>query len=374
MSLLVGLSVNSVVGLSDSWAQGGQMPPAVVTTLTIKPETLILNHELPGRVAALRTANIRPQVGGIVEKRLFEQGMMVKEGQPLFQIYAEPFKAEVESAQAALDRAIAALDLANTQLDRSKQLRSTNSTSQQSYDSAEAEAKNAKASVAEARAVLKARQINLDFTTIRSPISGRIGAALISEGTLVSANQADAMAVIKQINQVYVDLRRPTSSLRELQQAAMDMASNDGSEPTIEIYDVNGILHEQKGTALFTDITVDESSGDVTMRVFVENPSHTLLPGMFVRAIVPRKTIENALLVPQQAIIRDAEGKATVVVVQDGKVANIKKVTLGELVDKRYIITDGIEAGESVVIRGQTRVTKDGSPVMATSADPQQQQ
>ncbi|WP_172891534.1 efflux RND transporter periplasmic adaptor subunit [Cohaesibacter sp. ES.047] len=369
MSLAIGFTASFTVGVTDSWAQGGQTPPAVVTTKEIKPETVTLSMELPGRVTALRTVNIRPQVGGIVEKRLFEQGMMVKEGQPLFQIFAEPFQAEVDSAKAALDRALAARDLAQTQLDRSKQLRSTNSLSQQSYDAAEAEAKNAEASVAEARAMLRSRQINLDFTTIRSPISGRVGAALISEGTLVSASQGDPLAIIKQINQVYVDLRRPTSNLRELQQAAQDEANAGTSEPTIVILDMNGVQHSEKGTALFTDISVDESSGDVTMRVLVENPEHTLLPGMFVRAIVPRQTIENALLVPQQAVIRDTQGNPTLVTVEDGKTAKIKKVTLGELVNKSYIVTSGLEPNESVVIRGQTRVSEDGAAVMAKLAD-----
>ncbi|SNY92872.1 membrane fusion protein, multidrug efflux system [Cohaesibacter sp. ES.047] len=369
LSLAIGFTASFTVGVTDSWAQGGQTPPAVVTTKEIKPETVTLSMELPGRVTALRTVNIRPQVGGIVEKRLFEQGMMVKEGQPLFQIFAEPFQAEVDSAKAALDRALAARDLAQTQLDRSKQLRSTNSLSQQSYDAAEAEAKNAEASVAEARAMLRSRQINLDFTTIRSPISGRVGAALISEGTLVSASQGDPLAIIKQINQVYVDLRRPTSNLRELQQAAQDEANAGTSEPTIVILDMNGVQHSEKGTALFTDISVDESSGDVTMRVLVENPEHTLLPGMFVRAIVPRQTIENALLVPQQAVIRDTQGNPTLVTVEDGKTAKIKKVTLGELVNKSYIVTSGLEPNESVVIRGQTRVSEDGAAVMAKLAD-----
>ena len=364
LPLTIGLSFGAIFSEPAAQAQGAGMPPAMVTTMSITPQTVTLVDELPGRVAALRSVEIRPQVGGIIEKRMFEQGSQVKENQPLFQVFAEPFQAQVNSAQAALERAEASLSLANIQLDRSKQLRDKNTISQQGYDSAEAEAKSAQASVSEAKANLNSRKINLDFTTVRSPVAGQIGASLVSEGTLVAVGQEQALAVVQQIDKVYVDLRRPASSLGKMQK----VASSKPEEATVEILDVNGQPYPNKGTALFTDISVDEATGDVTMRVLVDNPDHLLLPGMFVRAVVPRATLADALLVPQQAIIRGAGGAAQVVVVGEDNLAHFKPVSLGELVKGSYVVTDGLSANDTVVIRGQTRVTKDGSPVHATPA------
>ncbi|WP_316858569.1 efflux RND transporter periplasmic adaptor subunit [uncultured Cohaesibacter sp.] len=366
----MGLTIGLLLAPSSGLAQGGQMPPAVVTTQVISPETVTLKDTLPGRVSAYRTVQIRPQVGGIIEKRLFEQGAFVDEGQPLFQIVDKSYRAQVENASAALENAEAALDLAKIELERAKQLFEKKSASQQTYDSAVAGAKSAEAQMKAARAALETQKINLDYTTIRSPISGVIGAALVSEGALVSASQATSLAVVRQIDQVYIDLRRPATDLIKMQRAAKDAANNASDEPSVEILDVDGNVYPIKGRALFTDLSVDEATGDVTVRVLVDNPNHDLLPGMFVRAVMPRETLEQSLLVPQQAIIRNAKGEATLVIVGEDKLAHIKMVKLGELVGRRYIVHEGLEPNSAVIVRGQTRVSKDGSPVMV--APPQQ--
>ncbi len=365
LTVAMGLAIGLAFAPTSSSAQGAGRPPAMVTTMQIKPETVTISEELPGRVSAFRTAAIRPQVGGILEERLFEQGADVKENQPLFKIASETYEAQVDNARAALTSAEASLDLANIQLDRARQLFEKKSASQQTYDSAQAEAKSAEASVAAAKATLKAQQINLDHTTVRSPINGRIGAALVSEGALVSANQAQALATVQQVDKVYVDLRRSALDLLKMQKMA-NLAPDSSS---IEILGVDGTAYEQKGQPIFTDVTVDEATGDVTMRVLVENPNQDLLPGMFVRALVPRQIVENALLIPQQAIIRGVTGDARIVVVDDEGKAHFKNVVLGELVKRSYIVTEGLEPNETVIIRGQTRVTQDGAQVNATPAE-----
>ncbi len=370
LAVALGLAFGLSLAPSTSMAQGAQRPPAMVTTMEIKPETVTISEELPGRVSAFRTADIRPQVGGILEKRLFEQGIDVKEGQPLFQIAAETYQAQVENAQASLTSAEAALDLANIKLDRARQLFEKESASQQTYDSAQAEAKSALAAVAAARATLRAQQINLDFTTVRSPIPGRIGAALVSEGSLVSANQSQPLASVQQIDKVYIDLRRSALDLLKMQ----DMANLAPEASSVEILGIDGRVYPQKAKPLFTDLSVDASTGDVTMRVLVDNPEQSLLPGMFVRALVPRQIVENALLVPQQAVIRDVTGGARLVVVDAEGKAHFHDVVLGELVNRSYVVTEGLEPNANVVIRGQTRVSQDGDQVHATPAGQQPKQ
>ena len=365
LTVAMGLSIGLASAPTFSLAQGAGRPPAMVTTMEIKPETVTISEELPGRVSSYRTTDIRPQVGGILEKRLFEQGADVTENQPLFKIEAATYEAQVENAKATLTSAEATLDLANIQLERSRQLFEKKSASQQTYDSALAEAKSAEANVAAAKASLKAQQINLDHTTVRSPINGRIGAALVSEGSLVSANQSQALATVQQVDKVYVDLRRSALDLVKMQKMA-NLAPEDSS---IEILDADGNSYPQQGKPLFTDLSVDEATGDVTMRVLVDNPDQALLPGMFVRALVPRQIVENALLVPQQAIIRDTTGGARLVLVDSEGKAHFKNVVLGELVKRSYIVTEGLEPNDTVVIRGQTRVSQDGAQVNATPAE-----
>lgn len=337
-------------------------PPALVTVLSVKPETVTLVDELPGRVAAFRTAEIRPQVGGILEKRLFDQGSEVKAGQALFQINSDVFKADVGSAAAALQRVEAGLVRSQGKFDRAKQLVTSNAISREAYDDAAADVAQAKANVAEAQATLQRKQLDLAFATVRAPIAGRTGQALVSEGALASVSSTSALATIQQIDQVYVDVRRPASQIDVIREAAQSGQLDDASKVPVAIFAANGEAYPVKGRALFSDISVDPGTGNVTVRVEVQNPDRILLPGMYVRARMPRGVRRNALLVPQEAVVRDADGKPQLVIVDDSKRVARRAVALGEIVDRRYIVTSGLQAGETVVVQGQERA-KNGAVV-----------
>lgn len=342
----------------DRAAAQTERPPALVAVLSVEPETAILVDELPGRVAAFRTAEIRPQVGGIVEKRLFDQGSEVKAGQALFQINPDPFKADVDSAAAALQRVEAGLVRSQSKFDRAKQLVTSNAISREAYDDAAADLAQAKANVAEAKATLQRRQLDLAFATVRAPIDGRTGQALISEGALVSASATNALAIIQQIDQVYVDVRQPATQIDMIREAAQSGQLDDASKVPVAILAASGNAYPVTGRALFSDISVDPGTGNVTVRVEVQNPDRLLLPGMYVRARMPRGVRRNALLVPQEAVVRDPGGRPQLVIV-DGKRATRRVIDLGEVVDGRYIVTSGLQAGEKVVVQGHERIQGD---------------
>lgn len=357
---------------SDETSAQVGAPPARVTVLSVKPETVILVDELPGRVAAFRTAEIRPQVGGILEKRLFEQGAEVEAGQAMFQINSDAFKAEVGSAVAALQRVEAGLVRAQGRLDRAKQLVPTNAISREAYDDAAADVAQAKANVAEAQATLQRRNLDLAFATVRAPISGRTGQALVSEGALASVSSTTPLATIQQIDQVYVDVRQPATRIDAIREAGRSGQLDDASKVPVAIFAASGKAYPVTGRALFSDISVDPGTGSVTVRVEVQNPDRILLPGMYVRARMPRGVRHNALLVPQEAVVRDPAGTPQLVVVDDRKRAALRVVGLGEIVDRRYIVTSGLQAGETVVVQGQERAKNDAVvdavPFSATAA------
>ena len=353
----------------DKSAEAPAAPPSVVTVLTVKPETVTLADELPGRVAAYRTAEIRPQVGGIIQKRLFEQGSEVEEGQALFQINPDPFKAEVDNAAAALQRAEAGLIRAQNKFDRAKQLVANNAISREVYDDTIADLAQAKASVAEAQATLQRRRLDLAFATVRAPIAGRIGQALASEGALVSASATNSLAVVQQIDRVYVDVRQPASQIDVIREAAQSGQLEDASKISVAIVATSGKPYPVTGRALFSDISVDPGTGNVTVRVEVQNPERLLLPGMYVRARLPRGVRHNALLVPQEVVVRDVAGRPQVVIVDDAKKATRRTIEVGETIDGRAIIASGLKAGETVVVQGQDRV-QDGGAVEPTPFAP----
>lgn len=346
-------------------AAQGAVPPALVTVISVKPETVTIADELPGRVAAFRTAEIRPQVGGIIEKRLFEQGSEVAAGQELFQINAEPFKADVDSAAAVLQRSEAGLVRSQTKFDRAKQLVETKAISREAYEDAVADLAQAKANVAEGRSTLQRRRLDLAFATVRAPIAGRIGQALASEGALVSASGTNALALVQQIDQVYVDVRQPASQIDVIRAAAKSGQLDDASRIPVAIFAASGKPYPMTGRALFSDISVDPGTGNVTVRVEVQNPDRILLPGMYVRARLPRGVRHDALLVPQEAVVRDPTGRPQLVIVDDQKHGARRDVELGETVEGRTIVMSGLKADETVVVQGQERV-QDGVPLEVT--------
>lgn len=360
------LAVIVAFGLAgcDAAPQEQEAPdPPQVSVLTLTGRELVISEDLPARVAALRSADIRAQISGIVQRRLFEQGAEISAGTVLFQINPAPFKADVDSAAAALQRAEAVLARARIQIDRLKPLLRTDAISRQTYDDAISQRDQAAADVAQARATLARHQLNLQFASVEAPIAGRIDQALVSEGALVSPTDATPMARIQQIDQVYVDVRQPASVLESLRQ----QAGSTAPELAVEILGSNGTPLGMQGRILFSGIEVDAGTGDVLLRVLVDNPERRLLPGLYVQARIPRARYANALTVPQQAVVRTS-GQTSVWVLDGQGQAQLVPVNTAELVNGQYRIASGLSAGQQVVIEGIDRLT----PGVQVTASPWQ--
>jgi len=326
------------------------LPPAEVSVYRTAAGAVTPTDTLPGRVCAFRTAEIRPQVGGIVRKRLFEQGSEVRAGQTLFQIDPDTFKADARTAEAATKRAEAAAANANLRINRLKPLVSSDAISRQTYDDALAEKRQADASLAEARATLDRRRLDLRFASVASPIAGRIDQALVTEGALVAAGDANPMALVQEIDKVFVDVRQPASRLEELRAEAAQQGSIKTA--AIEILSAEGKPYPIKGKLLFSGVSVDPATGEVLARIIVDNPNRSLLPGMYVQARLPRPTLKAAIMVPQQAVRRDDAGNPTVYVVDKAGKVTMKPVSTGDVENGWYIISSGLRAGEDVIVEG----------------------
>ncbi|WP_139477649.1 efflux RND transporter periplasmic adaptor subunit [Aeromonas veronii] len=360
------LAVIAAFGLAgcDVAPQEQEAPaPPQVSVLTLTGQELVISEDLPARVVALRSADIRAQISGIVQRRLFEQGAEISAGTVLFQINPAPFKADVDSAAAALQRAEAVLARARIQIERLRPLLRTDAISRQTYDDAISQRDQAAADVAQARATLARHQLNLQFASVEAPIAGRIDQALVSEGALVSPTDATPMARIQQIDQVYVDVRQPASVLESLRQ----QAGSTAPELKVEILGSNGTPQGMQGHILFSGIEVDAGTGDVLLRVLVDNPERRLLPGLYVQARIPRARYTNALTVPQQAVVRTS-GQTSVWVVDGQGQAQLVPVNTAELVNSQYRIASGLSAGQQVVIEGIDRLT----PGVQVTASPWQ--
>ncbi|ATY80546.1 efflux transporter periplasmic adaptor subunit [Aeromonas veronii] len=360
------LAVIAAFGLAGcDVAPQEQEAPALpqVSVLSLTGRELVISEDLPARVAALRSADIRAQISGIVQRRLFEQGAEISAGTVLFQINPAPFKADVDSAAAALQRAEAVLARARIQIDRLRPLLRTDAISRQTYDDAISQRDQAAADVAQARATLARHQLNLQFASVEAPIAGRIDQALVSEGALVSPTDAIPMARIQQIDQVYVDVRQPASVLESLRQ----QAGSTAPELAVEILGSNGTPLGMRGHILFSGIEVDTGTGDVLLRVLVDNPERRLLPGLYVQARIPRARYANALTVPQQAVVRTS-GQTSVWVLDGQGQAQLVPVNTAELVNSQYRIASGLSAGQQVVIEGIDRLT----PGVQVTASPWQ--
>ncbi len=349
--------ITTLVGCGPAAEQGMSTPTPQVTVITVAPTRLELTEDLPARVAPVRIAEIRPQVSGIVRRRLFDQGADVRAGQPLFEIDPSPFRAEEETAAAALQRAEAALARASTHAERLEPLVKADAISRQVYDDAVSQRQQAAADVAQARATLSRRRLDLKFAMVESPIAGRIDQALVTEGALVASSDSTPMARVQQIDQVYVDVRRPASSLDALHEAMAAQPSRNGGL-SVSILRSDGSPYEVTGRILFSGINVDAGTGDLLLRVLVSNPQQRLLPGMFVRARVPRANYAEAIMVPQQAVVR-VDGKPHVWTVDDSAKARLVAVELGEVSEGRYRIGSGLRAGQRVVVAGIERLAED---------------
>ena len=358
--LCAGVLLAACGGKSDAPAAGGKgpggaPPPAEVGVVTVAPRPVALVTQLPGRLEASRVAQVRARVAGIVIKRLFVEGSDVKAGQPLFQIDSAPYQATVASAQASLARAQANVTQATAQAERYKPLLEANAISKQDYVNAVAAQKQAEADVASAKAAVQSGQINLGYASVTAPISGRIGRALVTEGALVGQGEATPLALVQQINPMYVNFTQSTTDVLKLRRAIASgkfrRAGGSADSASVQIALEDGSDYPQPAKLLFSDLSVDPTSGQITLRAEVPNPSGVLLPGMYVRVRLEQAETPNGLVVPQQSVQRGSSGDSVMVVGTDGKVAP-RPVKVGTAQGSQWVILDGLMPGEMVMADG----------------------
>lgn len=342
---------------------GAGMPPGEVAVVTIAPERITISNELPGRLEATRIAEVRARVAGIVQKRTFREGSEVKAGEVLYRIDPAPFQASYDSAQATLAKSQASLTQATLKAQRYKPLVEVNAVSKQEYDDAFAAQKQAEADVAAGKAAVQTAALNLGYATVTSPISGRIGRALVTEGALVGQGDATQLATVQQLDPIYVNLTQSSTDLLKLQQA---MASGQlktvgQGKAKVTLVTDDGRPYPLPGKLLFSDVTVDATTGAVSIRAEFPNPNRSLLPGMYVRAQLEQAVNESAIVVPQQAVMRDLNGSSVFVVGDDNKVA-ARPVKTGAAQGDSWVVTDGLKTGDRVIVEGLQK-TKPGAPV-----------
>jgi len=358
-------------GTAQAQGGGGGMPPATVGVVTTALQPVALQTELPGRVEAIRTAQVRARVNGVVLKRLFTEGAEVKAGQVLFQIDPAPYQAAFESAQASLAKAQANLSQAAAQAERNKPLAESRAISQQEYITSVAAAKGAEADVAAAKAAVTSARLNLDYAHVTAPISGRIGRALVSEGQLVSAAEATQLALIQQTSAVYVNFTQSANEVQQLRRA-LAKGSVRGAGATaaqVRVVQDDGTELAKPGKLLFTDLSVDASSGQVQLRAEVPNAEGALLPGQYVRVRLAQAEVPAGILLPQQAVTRAASGDSVLVVGADSK-PTPRQVRISAAQGNQWLVVDGLKPGEQVIADGFQKMFVPGAPVKAVPWSP----
>lgn len=369
--LLIASVMLSACGKQESSAQAqSQRPPAEVGFVTVHAQPFTVVNELPGRTSPYQVAEVRPQVTGILEKRLFEEGQTVKAGQALYKIDDKLYKASLASAEADLASAKANLQSAQLTANRYEHLIKTGAVSQQELDDARATLNANKAAVAAAQASVQTARINLDYTTIEAPISGRIGRSNVTAGALVTANQSNALTVIRQLDPIYVDLTQSYSDLQALRSAMASgkLETVGKGKATVSLVHQNGATYPHDGTLQFSEYAVDENTGSVTLRALFPNPDGELLPGMFVRARLPQAESQNAILVPQKGVSRQANGKASAMVVSQDNTVEKRSVVTEKAVGNRWLISNGLKDGDRLIVEGLQKIGE-GAPVKPVSVD-----
>ncbi len=352
-------------GCSPKAAPPADRGPVPVTVVTLVPQTVTLQRELPGRVTPFLVAEVRPQVAGIVARRIFTEGGLVKEGQPLYQIEDATYRADRESANASLARAEATLVTAQLNARRSAELVKLDAVSKQDDENAAAALRLAEADVKAARAAVERANVVLGYARITAPISGRIGKSTVTQGALVTANQAAALATVQQLDPVYVDLTQSSAELLELRRALAAGTLTGTRDLPVRILLEDGTEYDLAGTLAFSDVTVDPTTGSFALRVVVPNPRNVLLPGMYVRAVVGDGERQNALLVPQQGVTHDPKGDTTAMVVaKDGNV-ELRPVVVSRAIGDKWLVESGLVAGDRVIVEGLQKI-RPGAPVQAT--------
>ncbi len=354
--------------------QGGQQMPEV-GVVTLKTEPLQITTELPGRTVAYRIAEVRPQVSGIILKRNFVEGSDIEAGVSLYQIDPATYQATYDSAKGDLAKAQAAANIAELTVKRYQKLLGTQYISKQEYDQALADAQQATAAVVAAKAAVETARINLAYTKVTSPISGRIGKSSVTEGALVQNGQASALATVQQLDPIYVDVTQSSNDfLRLKQELANGSLKQENGKAKVDLVTSDGIKFPQSGTLEFSGVTVDQTTGSITLRAIFPNPDHTLLPGMFVRARLQEGTKPTALLVPQQGVTRTPRGDATVLVVGADNKVETRQIVASQAIGDKWLVTDGLKAGDRVVVSGLQKVRPGAQvKVQEITADNKQQ-
>lgn len=383
LPLLLSLSLAATLAatLAACGQDDGPPPPAVGSVIveTLAPQPLTLTRHLPGRTNAFLVAEVRPQVSGIIEQRLFTEGGLVKAGQPLYQIDDAVYKAEHMGAEAALLRARATLNSTQLAARRAEELIKIDAISQQDYEEATAALKEAEADVKSAAAAVEQARITLGYAQITAPISGRIGKSSVTPGALVTANQPQALSTVQQLDPIYVDL---TQSSSEWLQLRKDLAAGEIEQTDVPVTILleDGSRYQYPGKLTFADVSVDPTTGSFLLRVLVPNPDSLLLPGMYVRAVVSMGERHNAILAPQQGITRDPRGNATALVVGADDKVERRSVTVSRAIGNRWLVENGLAAGDKIIIAGLQKIqpgmtveyTETGEPQAAAPAAPAQ--
>lgn len=364
VSLLSSLIISAVLltGCDNSGNQQAQPQAPQVSVHVVHSEPLSVTTELPGRTSAFRVAEVRPQVSGIILKRNFVEGSDIKAGESLYQIDPATYQAAWNSAKGDEAKAEAAAAIAHLTVKRYVPLLGTQYISQQEYDQAVATARQADADVVAAKAAVENARINLAYTKVTSPIDGRIGKSSVTEGALVTNGQADAMATVQQLDPIYVDVTESSNDFMRLKQESLQRGDDSKS---VQLIMENGQPYSLKGSLQFSDVTVDESTGSITLRAVFPNPQHTLLPGMFVRARIDEGVNPQVILVPQQGVTRTPRGDATVLIVNAQNQVENREVTAAQAIGDKWLITSGLQNGDKVIVSGLQKV-RPGVTVKAT--------
>nr|WP_315431565.1 efflux RND transporter periplasmic adaptor subunit [uncultured Albidiferax sp.] len=369
--LAVALAASALLAACGKAPQGGAPGPQgtpQVSFVVVQPQRVALTTELPGRTTPVLVSDVRPQITGLVQTRRFTEGSDVKAGELLYQIDPATYRASADSAQAALAKAEANLVSVKLKAGRYQELVAIKAVSQQEADDAAASLLQAEADVASAKAALQTAKINLDYTRITSPISGRVGKSSVTPGALVTANQATALATVQQLNPIYVDVTQSSSEVLRLKRALSKGSLRSGTAKAKLLLE-DGSSYALEGKLKFSDVTVDPNTGAITLRAEFPNPSGELLPGMYVRAVLEEGVMEQAVLAPQRAVARDSTGKPTAyVVTADGKLEQ-RALQTGRAIGDQWLVTSGLQAGDRLVVEGQQKA-QPGAAVEAVAYDP----
>jgi membrane fusion protein (multidrug efflux system) len=341
-----------------------------VAVVVVKAEPVAINTELPGRASAYLVADVRPQVSGIIQKRLFTEGTDVKAGEVLYQIDPASYEAAYAAAKAALARAEANIMSIRNRVERYKELVTINAVSQQDLDDASAVLKQAEADIESGKAAVEAARINLAYTKITAPISGRTGRSNVTVGALVTANQPTSLTVIQQLDPIYVDATQSSANLLKLQRnmAAGRIKGMGPDQARVKLLLEDGTPYPSEGSLKFSDVTVDPSTGSYILRMVFPNPKQTLLPGMYVRPVIQEGIVDRAVLVPQQGVSRDPRGNSIALVVDNSGKVEQRSITIDRAIGDKWLVASGLAPGDRVIVEGSQRV-RPGASVKAVPFD-----